>query len=62
MFDGGQSNNRIYWVDLSKFDTTSLENIKGMFNGCSNLKEVDSQILRLQKLKTWQICFIIARN
>ena len=51
IFNRGQSNNRIYWVDLSKFDTTSLENIKGMFNGCSNLKEVDFSNFKTSKVK-----------
>ena len=38
-------------MDLSKFDTTSLENIKGMFNGCSNLKEVDFSNFKTSKVK-----------
>ena len=44
-------------LDLSNFDTSNIENMNGMFEGCENLKELDLSNFDTSKVKDMSYMF-----
>lgn len=50
LLDKNSKPNNIYWVDLSNFDSSSLENVESMFSECLFLNEINFKNFNISKV------------
>ena len=50
LLDKNSKPNNIYWVDLSNFDSSSLENLESMFSECLFLNEINFKNFNTSKV------------
>ena len=54
--------NSLKSINLSKFDTSSVNNMKGMFYNCNSLKVIDLSNFNMENVKSYDDMFINISN